>query len=550
MSSTGDSQQFLKTFLLGGEFVDSEIQAVSDLAQQQEFELGGTILLEGATNDHLHLLLSGSVAVLRAGEKIASLSTPGDVLGEMSLVTGKPCAASIIAEGPVSLLSLDLKKVSALPASLRDRFMSATHKLFSVILAGKLASTNEKARLFEITNRELQRAQGALEKASSTQIDQMSQSQIVLLNNLDKMLQEDVDPLTRIAERLARKAPLPADVKALVSGIQKLSGRRAAFSTVSSTRSLNTVRVLLAEDNLDDQIHAQMALGGTGAKFAVVSDVESGKKALEEGGFDILCVSANLLDLVPLAKAKNPTIRCVFMTSDAISEHLATVKKFPDLGTILARHPEDRAFTARNMATTIQKLATGDLFGVQKYLSWGTEVREFEITGSDQRGELTDKVSEELQSMGVGRPLSRRCLIAAEELLMNAVYDAPHDLNGRPVYNHLERTVPVTLAPNERAIFRYACDGTLVAISVEDRFGALTKKVVLDYLDRCFTGNIAEKIENKGGGGNGLFQLIQSSSLVVFNVQPKVKTEVIALISTSVQFDKLKQHPSFHFFEA
>ena len=47
-----------------------------------------------------------------------------------------------------------------------------------------------------------------------------------------------------------------------------------------------------------------------------------------------------------------------------------------------------------------------------------------------------------------------------------------------------------------------------------------------------------------------MFQIIRSSSLVVFNVKPKVRTEVIALFSTGIQFEKIKPQPSFHFFES
>src|SRR4029079_5509843 len=104
------------------------------------------------------------------------------------------------------------------------------------------------------------------------------------------------------------------------------------------------------------------------------------------------------LDLIPIARKANPEVKCVFMTSEPISGHVPTLKGHPELTTIIARHPEDRAFTVRNIATTITKLATGDVFAAQKYLSWGTEIQEFAITGSAQRDELSGKLQTYLDS--------------------------------------------------------------------------------------------------------------------------------------------------------
>lgn len=536
-----DVRNYLKQFLLREDFSPEELEQITAICELRDAPTGSVILREGAMNDRLHLLLSGSVGVVHAGERIACLSTPGDVLGEMSLVTGKACAASIVAESPVSLLSLELAHVAQMPESLRNRFQSATHRLYSVILAEKLKATNEKARLFEITNRELQRAQKALEAASTTKIDELSSNQHNLLRQLEGMVSSDFPSLLKLSDN-------PAE---LASGVQTLAERlKQLLAGSAAERSLQSTRVLIAEDDVQEQINARMSLGGTGAQFELVSDVEAGKQRLAEEEYDILCLNSRFLDLLDLTRVSKAEKHCVFMTSDPISDHIQTLKARPELATILARHPTDRVFTVRNMATTISKLASGDVFGLEKYLSWGTEVHQYAVTGSVQRTELIDHLQKYLAEIGIGRILNRRCTTAAEELLMNAIYDAPTDQNGKALYNHLQRTVPIQLAPEEQAIFRFACDGNLVAVSVEDAFGALTREVVLDYLERCFKGDIGVELENKGGGGNGLFQTIQSSSLVIFNVKPGSRTEVIALLSTNMQFEKTKPQPSFHFFEA
>ena len=151
--------------------------------------------------------------------------------------------------------------------------------------------------------------------------------------------------------------------------------------------------------------------------------------------------------------------------------------------------------------------------------------------------------------MGIRNILIRKCERVAEELLMNIIYDAPRDDQGKALYNHLDRATPITLPSEHQGVFRFACDGTFLAVSTQDPFGGLSRSTVLNYLERCFSQQIADSPSESAGGGNGLFQIIQSSSLVIFNVRPKLKTEVIALFNINIQINKIAVHPSFHFFE-
>jgi len=141
-----------------------------------------------------------------------------------------------------------------------------------------------------------------------------------------------------------------------------------------------------------------------------------------------------------------------------------------------------------------------------------------------------------------------QCTMVAEELLMNAIYDAPTDSKGTPIYNHLSRTIPIELKPEEQGTFRYACDGALLAISVEDPFGALDRQTILSYLESCYTNQAGSLNQEKGGAGRGLFQIMEKSNLVVMNVKPKIRTEVIAIFNINPDKHKMKKTTSFHYF--
>lgn len=526
----------LDKYLFKRTLSENEGLALSLVSVYENYRKGDMILTQGAVNHKLYVLIEGEVTVDSSGEKIAEINNPGDLLGEVSLLTQRVCTASNIAQSDVKLLVIDVNRVSALAEELQSVFRIALHELFAVILAEKLTITNEKARMFEITNRELQEAKRALEVASSLKIDDLSSNQ--------RLIFERLNGIRKNLEEIQKNTPTP-QVQSILGDLKPLTTYFASDGEVQNKK------VLLVEDDINEQIHAKMSLGGTGVDFRIVETFEEATKALQDTKFDIVCINKKFIEVIELCKTLQIDTKFVFLTSDSVTDYFPILKSHPELSTILAKHPQDRTFTIKNIATTIRKLSSGDLFGMEKYLSWGTMIVEHVVKGSSQRESLIEQLDLYLDSVGVRGPLKRKSLKVAEELLMNAIYDAPTGPDGKPLYNHLQRTVPLELKPTEYASFRFACDGNFLAIAVVDRFGALNRQTILDYLERCLMQGTEEQtpLDGKGGGGNGLFQIIQSSSLTAFNVDPGERTEVIALLNLNIQIDKMSTHPSFHYFE-
>ena len=133
-------------------------------------------------------------------------------------------------------------------------------------------------------------------------------------------------------------------------------------------------------------------------------------------------------------------------------------------------------------------------------------------------------------------------------MMMNAVYDAPADNNGKSIFNHLQRTTPVQLTAEQSANLRYACDGNWIAVSVQDPFGSLSRDTVLQYLKSCYSGQAGSLNVGKGGAGRGLHQILESSDVTIFNVSSSKKTEVISLIEIDGSTHKEGTKPHFQFF--
>jgi CRP-like cAMP-binding protein len=76
---------------------DRALAAVAELGEVVTFEAGDRVVTEGEPGDAFYVLLEGTAAVVVGGRAVASLG-PGDTLGEISLVDGRPRSATVTSE--------------------------------------------------------------------------------------------------------------------------------------------------------------------------------------------------------------------------------------------------------------------------------------------------------------------------------------------------------------------------------------------------------------------------------------------------------------------
>lgn len=70
------------------------------------FNPGDLILEQGEKNDHIYVILKGSVSVEIDGRILYNLNRVGDVIGEMSFITSSICSASVVAVTELNLLTI------------------------------------------------------------------------------------------------------------------------------------------------------------------------------------------------------------------------------------------------------------------------------------------------------------------------------------------------------------------------------------------------------------------------------------------------------------
>jgi CRP-like cAMP-binding protein len=88
------------------------LRSVAGISKEEGFDEKATIATEGRPGDDFYVIISGQGRVVRRGRTVASLM-PGDFFGEIALLDGGPRTASIVAETPMRVMTLNRKPFHA-----------------------------------------------------------------------------------------------------------------------------------------------------------------------------------------------------------------------------------------------------------------------------------------------------------------------------------------------------------------------------------------------------------------------------------------------------
>ena len=104
----------LKTIPLFSSLSDKALDTVSVFSSETMVSPGKRLVHEGDYSYELIVIVTGTADVIKGGEAIGSLG-PGDVFGEMGMLSGGKRTADVVATSPMSLITLskwDLKRIS------------------------------------------------------------------------------------------------------------------------------------------------------------------------------------------------------------------------------------------------------------------------------------------------------------------------------------------------------------------------------------------------------------------------------------------------------
>jgi hypothetical protein len=104
---------FLRRVQLFDELAPADLGAIAEVAHERSFTDGEVLASEGELGDELLIVASGTVRVETGGAEIARRGR-GEVVGEMSLITGGPRMASLVADGDVRAIRIGRREFESM----------------------------------------------------------------------------------------------------------------------------------------------------------------------------------------------------------------------------------------------------------------------------------------------------------------------------------------------------------------------------------------------------------------------------------------------------
>jgi CRP-like cAMP-binding protein len=127
----------LQKYSLFGGLLEDQIERILPLMEQEEYQPGHEIIMEGERNDRIRFILEGKVAVVK-GDMVLSEFGEGDFFGEMEVLDVMPSVAAIKSLSAVKVISLSNK-------SLREVYKTDI-KSFSLIIMNLARDLSRRLR--------------------------------------------------------------------------------------------------------------------------------------------------------------------------------------------------------------------------------------------------------------------------------------------------------------------------------------------------------------------------------------------------------------------
>jgi len=95
-----------------------QVATLSSLLSWRELRAGDVLVAEGASDNHLYVIVRGALAVTRNAGRPEALTlftlAPGDLVGELSFIDATPHYASLVAAGPTLVFGLERERLESL----------------------------------------------------------------------------------------------------------------------------------------------------------------------------------------------------------------------------------------------------------------------------------------------------------------------------------------------------------------------------------------------------------------------------------------------------
>jgi hypothetical protein len=213
--------------------------------------------------------------------------------------------------------------------------------------------------------------------------------------------------------------------------------------------------------------------------------------------------------------------------------------KFPSFAHHLLRRYDDPT------PTIFQKLANAALsphpFGIANYFPAGSASQKITIKRSGQKPAAVEAIQNYFTKQNLGSRLAALVARSTDELIMNAIFDAPINQAGENYRRATPREADFDLNEKETVELTVVSNEKYTGVSVSDSFGSLKKDIVMSFLRKDYQDEAYIIRRGDPGAGLGLNGTIQAGLSMLFVCKPKVRTEVMLFFPNTQSYKDFRE---------
>lgn len=259
----------------------------------------------------------------------------------------------------------------------------------------------------------------------------------------------------------------------------------------------------------------------------------------------IAFVDCDLLDQLDGAAFHVPIVGILREAAgEVLPRAVRLLDTFPKLSHCVTASMLSTPLARSHLSMVVERLASGR---EQMMLGEAGIGRVAMLASASRREERFDRMRDFFSKQGLSTRTILTVTDVVEELVTNALYDAPVEAGF--FKKAVPRTEDVDLPPERACEISYGIEAGNIFLRIRDTFGALTRARLLSVLNRCSTDAVALD-ESRGGAGLGMWRVLSAASTISITVVPGRLTEILVRIATKQGRIVAKQLLAVHLYFA
>jgi hypothetical protein len=233
-----------------------------------------------------------------------------------------------------------------------------------------------------------------------------------------------------------------------------------------------------------------------------------------------------------------------FLSSEPL-QSVPYLIRSPLFGHFVIRHYGVAKAAGEHYGRIVKATLAEHAFGLKNLLKPEAKIQIVKLGKTSQKQEAVEAVRNYLMAAKFQSRMATVVANAVDELLMNAMFDAPVDELGKQILSSTSRAAVFDLQGKAEVELQVGYDGTYVGLTACDQYGSLDKNKLLSHISKIYTDEEYKVRTAVAGAGIGLATVFRSGGSFFFVSESRSRTEVTVFFRKTDSFRDFKDQFKF-----